>query len=197
MLRLPSPIDESPGDLSPHLSRSQAVGCSRWRVPVTVDAADCVRADVGADRLSLFVRTSVDVLRGPLPGLAIGSIVLFCVAGIALDRGSSWDRSTLNLRIRPYTDGDRASLNLGCTIRPHLFEGRIVKADSVTKRQGGFACRKSSVGNTNPGNRAGSLSPGGLKTGAATKAAADHQWVGEADGGGYLSPLTAECRDHH
>jgi non-ribosomal peptide synthetase-like protein len=27
--------------------------------------------------------------------------------------------------------GDRASLNLGCTIQPHLFEDRIMKADSI------------------------------------------------------------------
>jgi non-ribosomal peptide synthetase-like protein len=28
--------------------------------------------------------------------------------------------------------GDRAALNLGCTIQPHLFEDRIMKADTIT-----------------------------------------------------------------
>jgi non-ribosomal peptide synthetase-like protein len=32
--------------------------------------------------------------------------------------------------------GDRASLNLGCTIQPHLFEDRIMKADSITIGEG-------------------------------------------------------------
>ena len=27
--------------------------------------------------------------------------------------------------------GDRASLNLGCTIQPHLFEDRVMKSDSI------------------------------------------------------------------
>jgi non-ribosomal peptide synthetase-like protein len=40
--------------------------------------------------------------------------------------------STLFSEFDLITIGDRASLNLGCTIQPHLFEDRIMKADTIT-----------------------------------------------------------------